>query len=66
MNTESFPSLGHDSLKTSVLGECQQKPLEAPELWNRLLFYSLIKANPSGDIHGLIHSQVLNSLEFLY
>ena len=29
-----------------------------------LLFYSLIEANPSGDIHDLIHSQVLNSLEF--
>ena len=29
-----------------------------------LLFYSLTKANPSGGIHDLIHSQVLNSLEF--
>ena len=41
--TESLPSLGHDqnSLKTTVLGECQQKPLEDHELWNQI-FYSTL------------------------
>lgn len=64
-----FLSLGHEesSLRTTVLGEHQQRPLGDPELQEpKPLFYSSITANPLGDIHDLIHPQVLNSQEFLY
>lgn len=61
---------GHDdqsSLRTFVLGEHHQKPLRDPELQElKPLFYSSIKANPSGYIYNLIHPSVLNFQEFWY